>query len=485
MDAAASVVELALVLGLALLATLSLNLVVLTGALLLLPDRPPRRHVATDDTGLPEVLVQLPLYNEGDLVERVLAAVAALDWPQDRLHIQVLDDSTDDSVLISREAVQRLAAVGFRVELLQRTRRTAFKAGALAAGLERSNAPFVAVFDADFIPPPDFLRRTLGVLLAEPGLALVQARWTHLNPDDSLLTRVQARLLDGHFRVEQVGRSRLGLPVPFNGTCGVWRRAAIEDAGGWQGDTLTEDLDLSLRAHLRGWRAAYLADLTVPGALPTSPRAWRSQQFRWTKGFVQCLVKLLPAVWASERLAPWQKLMVSLQMGQPLAFLIGVSCLLMGLPFIAGAVTAGPLLTAVALSASAFGLLGTAGFLATGAGQPLTRRTGADILAALLLTSGLLLSNARAGLEALLGHRSEFVRTPKGALAAAVRAGPRLPRCGLPEVAAGVSLLGFALVEEPATVPYLATVIGGLVGFGVMQLLDGRRLAKAVVGSGR
>lgn len=485
MDAAASAVDLALVLGLALLATLSLNLVVLTGARLLLPDRPLRREARAEDAGLPEVLVQLPLYNEGDLVERVLAAVAALDWPRERLHIQVLDDSTDDSVLISREAVRRLAALGFRIELLHRTRRTAFKAGALAAGLERSNAPFVAIFDADFIPPPDFLRRTLGVLLAEPGLALVQARWTHLNPDDNLLTRVQARLLDGHFRVEQIARSRLGLPVPFNGTCGVWRRAAIQDAGGWQGDTLTEDLDLSLRAHLRGWRSGYLADLAVPGALPTSPRAWRSQQFRWTKGFVQCLLKLLPAVWGSERLAPWQKLMVTLQLGQPLAFLIGVTCLLMGLPFIAGAASAGPVLTAVALSASALGFLGTAGFLAVGAGQPLTRRTAGDILAALLLTSGLLLSNARAGLEALLRHRSEFVRTPKSALAAAVRSGPRLPRCGLPEVAAGVSLLGFALAEEPATVPYLAVVISGLVGFGFMQLMDGRRLAKAVVRSGR
>lgn len=484
MDAAASVVEIALVIGLALLVTLSLNLAVLTAARLLAGDRRPR-HRLNADGELPRVLVQLPLYNEGDLVERVLGAVAALDWPRERLEIQVLDDSTDESVSLSRAAVQRMAAAGFRIELLHRTRRTHFKAGALAAGLERSQAPFVAVFDADFIPPPDFLRRTVGVLLAEPDFALVQARWTHLNADDSLLTRVQARMLDGHFRVEQVARWRLGLPVPFNGTCGVWRRAAILDAGGWQGDTLTEDLDLSLRAHLRGWHAGYLPDLTVPGALPTSPRAWRSQQFRWTKGFVQCLVKLLPSVWASDRLALWQKVMVSLELGQPLAFLAGVLCLLLGLPFIAGAATPGPVLTVVALAASLLGLAGTAGFLAAGAERPFDWRVWRDIAAALLLSSGLLLSNARGAFEALVGHHSEFVRTPKGAVAAAMRPGRRLPRCGLPELAAGVALLGFTLAEEPATVPYLALVIGGLVGFGLMQLLDGRRLAKAVVRAGR
>ena len=156
-----------------------------------------------------------------------------------------------------------------------------------------------------------------------------------------MLTGAQSRLLDGHFRVEQEARWRLGLPVPFNGTCGVWRRAAIADAGGWQGDTLTEDLDLSLRARLRGWRAAYLLDLEVPGSLPTSVPAWRAQQFRWTKGFAQCALKLTPLIWQSPALPLWQKVLVTLQMGQPLAYVVGVTCTLLGLPFIAGAATAG------------------------------------------------------------------------------------------------------------------------------------------------
>lgn len=485
MVAVESAAEIVLIVGLLILAALSLNLLLLTVARLLLPQQQGARLAAQAAVrSPPEVLVQLPLYNEGALVERVLAAVAALDWPRERLAVQVLDDSTDGSLALSRAAVEQWKAAGLRVELRHRTERTAFKAGALAAGLERSAAPFVAIFDADFIPPADFLRRTVPVLLADPRLALVQARWTHLNPGETLLTRIQARLLDGHFRVEQVARAGLGLPVPFNGTCGVWRRAAIEDAGGWQGDTLTEDLDLSLRAHLSGWRAAYLPDLAVPGSLPGSPRAWRAQQARWTKGFVQCFVKLLPKVWGSRLLPWWHKLAVSLQLGQPLAFLVGLLCLLLGLPYVAGEATAGPVLAVVGITASVLGLLGTGGFLAA-AVEPASRiRALPEILAALVLTSGLLLSNARAAFEALVGRQSEFVRTPKVA-GAARPIGRDLPVYGLPELAVGVGLLGFGLAEEPATVPYLALVIGGLVGFGMMQILDGRRLEGVRIRSSR
>jgi cellulose synthase/poly-beta-1,6-N-acetylglucosamine synthase-like glycosyltransferase len=478
MPTAIAAFELALTLGLVVLATLSLNLAALTAARWFARERQPAGARPTDGEGItPDVLVQLPLYNEAELVERVLTAVAALDWPQEHLAVQVLDDSTDGSLALSRAAVARWQGAGLRVELLHRSRRTAFKAGALAAGLERSDAPFVAIFDADFIPPADFLRRTVPILLVEPRLALVQARWTHLNATDSLLTRVQARLLDGHFRVEQVARARLGLPVPFNGTCGVWRRAAIDDAGGWQGDTLTEDLDLSIRAHLKGWRSVYLPELKVPGVLPSSPRAWRAQQFRWTKGFVQCFVKLLPQVWASPRLPWWHKLAVSLQMGQPLAFLIGALCLLLGLPFIGGMATAGPVLATVAVLASLLGFLGTGGFLAAGVEPPLRPRHLTEIVAALLLTSGLLLSNARAAFEALVGRQSEFVRTPKRADAGGPP-GRDFPPRGLLELSVGVGLLGFGLAEEPANLPFLALVIGGLVGFGAMQILDGRRLGQ-------
>lgn len=475
MLAAETSVDYYLALGLIVLALFSINLLVLTLARRFLPGRP-LAQAELADAECPRVLVQLPLFNEGELIERILEAVTALDWPHDRLEIQVLDDSTDGSLAVSRRAVAALKQQGVNVELLHRVQRTAFKAGALAAGLERSEAPFVAIFDADFIPPSDFLRRTVGALVANPELAYVQTRWGHLNRDESLLTRIQARLLDSHFGVEQEARWRLGLPLPFNGTCGLWRRAAIDEAGGWDGDTLTEDLDLSLRANLAGWRSGFMGDLVVPGSLPTSARAWRVQQFRWTKGFVQCFIKLTPMVWRSRRLPVWKKLMIGFQIGQPLAFVIGVACLIMGLPFMAGVVVADQGLSSIAFVTSVLGFAAPIAFLSmAGYGEGL-RRTATEILGALALTSGLLLSNARGGLEALLGHRTEFVRTPK----ARDRKAARTPlwRSGVIELGAGLALLGFALVEQPVAVLYLAMLIGGLVGIGAMQVIDGLALAR-------
>lgn len=469
MLAAETSVEYYLILGLVILAFCSLNLIVLTVARRVLPER--RLTVARlNAADCPPVLVQLPLFNEGDLIERILAATLALDWPRERLSIQVLDDSTDGSLAVSQRAVAALKQQGVQIELLHRVQRTAFKAGALAAGLERSTAPFVAIFDADFIPPPDFLQRTVGALVAHPELAYVQTRWGHLNRDDSILTRIQARLLDSHFGVEQEARWRLGLPLPFNGTCGLWRRAAIDEAGGWDGDTLTEDLDLSLRAHLVGWRSGFMGELLVPGVLPTSARAWRVQQFRWTKGFAQCFIKLTPLIWRSPRLAIWQKLMMSFQIGQPLAFVVGVACLIMGLPFMAGAVVGGSGLSFAAFTASFLGFAAPIAFLATAGRGTGWRQAVVEIFGALALTSGLLLSNARGGVEALLGHRTEFVRTPK----ARDRKTARAPiwRNGAAELAVGLALLGFALVEQPVAVLYLAMLIGGLVGLGAMQMRD-------------
>jgi cellulose synthase/poly-beta-1,6-N-acetylglucosamine synthase-like glycosyltransferase len=472
-----SVLAVFLTLGLIVLALFSLNLATLALARILSPRR--RTAIAEDRlSSLPEVLIQLPLFNEGDLVERVLGAVAAIDWPRDRLQIQVLDDSVDGSLAQSQSAVVSMQRQGFRIELRHRAKRVGFKAGALAAGLEHSNAPFVAIFDADFLPPPDFLRKTVAVLAAQPELAYVQTRWTHANRDQSLLTRVQARLLDSHFCVEQEARWRLGLPVPFNGTCGVWRRAAIMDAGGWAGDTLTEDLDLSVRASLRGWQSAYLPELTVPGILPVSARAWRAQQFRWTKGFVQCFVKLTPRIWQSQSIPFWQKLMLGLQLGQPLAFLTGITCVALGFPFIAGAMVGGDVLRTVAVAASLLGLAAPVSFLALAGPVAKVRQTALEIFAALALTSGLLVSNARAGLEALFGHRSDFVRTPK---ARSASGGSSLHwRCGLVELSAGLGLLGFVLLHAPIALVYLATLIGGLLGLGAMQLLDDRLTSQSV-----
>ncbi len=477
MLAAETIVELLLSLGLILLALSSLNLLVLVLMRYLMPSRRLSATAPGASQPWPSVLVQIPLFNEGQLVERVLDAVTDLDWPSDRLWIQVLDDSNDRTSLdLSQRAVAKLRRQGAQVELLHRINRVAFKAGALAAGLERSDAEFVAIFDADFVPPRDFLRRTIAPLLARPDLAYVQARWGHSNRDQSLLTRVQARLLDSHFRVEQEARWRLGMPIPFNGTCGVWRRSAIEDAGGWDGDTLTEDLDLSMRAHLRGWRSVFMADLVVPGDLPVSARAWRTQQFRWTKGFAQCFVKLVPRIWASPLLPRWQKLMISFQMGQSLSFLVGASCILMGLPFIAGEAVAGPFLSLAAVLTSTLGFTAPIAFLALAGPCSSWRETAKEVISALALTTGLLLSNARAGFEALIGHRSEFVRTPKAATATAPKR--RLRLNGLLELSAGLGLLGFVLVQHPLAVIYLVLVIGGLLGVGTLQFLDGRTWTK-------
>src|SRR6202012_2442265 len=253
------------------------------------------------DPELPHVLVQLPVCNEGYLALRVAAAACALDWPRDRLTIQLLDDGTEENHAALAAGLAGLAPEGVNLQLLRRGDRKGFKAGNLAFGLSHCDAAYIAIFDADFVPSPDFLRRTVPALIADNCLAFVQARWGHNNRNLNWLTRVQGLLLDSHFAVEQEARFRAGLPMSFNGTAGVGTRVAIEQAGGWTGDTLTEDLDLSMRCVLKGWRAAMLPDIEVPGELPPTAAAWRAQQARWTKGHAQCARKLLPLVWSSDK----------------------------------------------------------------------------------------------------------------------------------------------------------------------------------------
>jgi cellulose synthase/poly-beta-1,6-N-acetylglucosamine synthase-like glycosyltransferase len=247
----------------------------------------------------PPATVQLPIYNERYVAERLIDAAANLDYPVDKLEIQVLDDSTDDTVELARQAAARARGRGINVQHLRRTERTGYKAGALADGLERATGEFIAIFDADFIPPPDFLRRTVPHFQRDARLAFAQTRWGHVNRDHSFLTLLQALSIDAHFVVEQFARARAGHWFNFNGTAGVWRRAALLDAGGWRADTLTEDLDISYRAFLRGWRALYLRDVEVPAELPVSFSAYRRQQHRWARGSLECALKLIPRVWAT------------------------------------------------------------------------------------------------------------------------------------------------------------------------------------------
>jgi cellulose synthase/poly-beta-1,6-N-acetylglucosamine synthase-like glycosyltransferase len=244
---------------------------------------------------LPRVTVQLPIYNEMYVADRLIDAVCRIDYPPELLEIQVLDDSIDETRTVAEQAVLRQAARGVDIVYLHRTNRTGFKAGALEAGLAVAKGEFIAIFDADFTPTPEFLRRSMPYF-SDPGTALVQARWGHINQNYSLLTKIQSILLDGHFVLEHGARSRAGLFFNFNGTAGVWRRTAIRDAGGWQHDTLTEDLDLSYRAQLRGWRFTFLQDLVAPAEVPVEMNAFKSQQHRWAKGSIQTCRKVLPRV---------------------------------------------------------------------------------------------------------------------------------------------------------------------------------------------
>ena len=259
-------------------------------------DRAPRQLPPLDP--LPRVTVQLPIFNEMYVVNRLVDAVCRLDYPQELLEIQVLDDSTDETRQIAELAVRRHALQGFNISYHHRADRTGYKAGALEAGLAPATGQYVAIFDADFVPPPDFLRGTLPQF-ADPRVGLVQARWGHINEDYSLLTKIQAILLDAHFVLEHGGRNRAGCFFNFNGTAGIWRREAIIDAGGWQHDTLTEDLDLSYRAQLRGWQFVFLPDLVSPAEVPVEMNAFKSQQHRWAKGSIQTALKLLPSLLAA------------------------------------------------------------------------------------------------------------------------------------------------------------------------------------------
>jgi cellulose synthase/poly-beta-1,6-N-acetylglucosamine synthase-like glycosyltransferase len=248
---------------------------------------------------IPPVTVQLPIYNEMYVADRLIDAVCQLDYPRDLLEIQVLDDSTDETTTIAERAVRRHALRGVKITYIHRTDRRGYKAGALEAGLKVASGEYVAIFDADFLPSPDFLRRTIH-FFTNPQIAMVQARWGHINENYSLLTKIQAILLDGHFVLEHGGRNRAGLFFNFNGTAGIWRRTAIADAGGWQHDTLTEDLDLSYRAQLRGWRFVFLHDLVSPAEVPVEMNAFKSQQHRWAKGSIQTCRKVLPSVLRSK-----------------------------------------------------------------------------------------------------------------------------------------------------------------------------------------
>jgi len=362
----------------------------------------------------PRVTIQLPVYNEMYVVERLLDSVARIRYPRDRLQVQLLDDSTDETRAIAEKAVERHRREGLDIEYHHRAERHGFKAGALAAGMARATGEFLLILDADFVAPPEILERTLGHF-ADPRVGMVQARWDHVNRGFSLLTEVQAILLDGHFVLEHGGRHRSGRFFNFNGTAGVWRRSAIDDAGGWEGDTLTEDLDLSYRAQLRGWRFVFVPDVAAPAELPVEMNAFKSQQFRWAKGTAQTCLKLLPRILRSSQPAR-VKLEAFFHLTANLSYPLMVLLALLLPPAIAirGSIGAVELLFLdVPLFASATASV-TAFYLVAERELQIPWKGRRHLIPALLAVGvGLSVSNARGVLEALLGRRSGFERTPK------------------------------------------------------------------------
>jgi cellulose synthase/poly-beta-1,6-N-acetylglucosamine synthase-like glycosyltransferase len=434
----------------------------------------------------PRVTIQLPIFNERYVIERLVEAVSRFDYPAALLDVQVLDDSTDETQQVARACVERHAAQEMHITYIHRSNREGYKAGALENGLKTAQGEFVAIFDADFIPERDFLRRTIPYFL-DPGegskIGMVQARWTYLNRDYSLLTQVETILLDGHFVVEHGARSRRGTFFNFNGTAGVWRRRAIEDAGGWEHDTLTEDTDLSYRAQLRGWKFLYLPDIECASELPVDMNGFKAQQARWAKGLMQTAKKILPRVLKSD--APWHVkaeafFHLTANISYPLMVLLSTMLLpAMIVRFYQGwfqmLVIDLPLFLASTCSISSFYLvaqkeLRPESWWRTFLYMPFVMATGI----------GISVRNAQAVIEAIVGKKSEFARTPKfkieGKKDSFMKKSYRNKAGWMPyaEVLLGI-YFAFTVVyaitnENYATVPFLLLFVWGYLYTGFMSL---------------
>lgn len=425
---------------------------------------------------LPSVTVQLPIYNEQTVVQRLLDAIIALDYPREKLFVQVLDDSTDATASLVAAHVSRLQALGWQIEHRQRQDRSGFKAGALAAGLKACQTDFVAIFDADFVPPSHFLLQTMPFLMTSTGLGVVQTAWGHLNADANWLTRAQRLSTDAHFVIEQTARSRSGWIVPFNGTGGVWRVAAIHDAGGWSSDTLTEDCDLSYRAQLRGWQALYLEQIVVPGELPPLLAAYRQQQARWAQGNTQCLRKaFLPVLRTPMSLA--RRVMAVHHLFQYIPQMLMLITLLL-LPVL--------LLARVRLVFAPLGIIGLIPPLLYIVSQRTiythwkSHLTAFPVLA--LLATGLIARNSLAVVRGLTQRGGTFQRTPK--FGSTSYASNDSLRVTLPPAIVELMLCLYALFgvlvawrSQPNMVPYLLWYVLAFGGVALTSVLEQRQSA--------
>jgi cellulose synthase/poly-beta-1,6-N-acetylglucosamine synthase-like glycosyltransferase len=441
---------------------------------------------AENFSDLPRVTVQLPIFNEQYVVDRLLQAICRLEYPREKLDIQLLDDSTDETVEVARGLVEHYAAQGHPVRYIHRTNREGYKAGALHEGLKSATGEFVAIFDADFVPPPDFLLRTIQHF-TDPKVGMVQTRWTHINRNYSFLTEVEAILLDGHFVLEHSGRARHDVFFNFNGTAGIWRRRAIEEAGGWQHDTLTEDTDLSYRAQLKGWKFIYRQDIECPAELPVEMTAFKTQQARWAKGLIQTGKKILPRVLKSDQ--PFRvKLEACYHLTANLSYPLMVILSVLLLPAMVIRFYQGwfqmlyidiPLFLASTFSISSFYLVSQRELF------PKTWPRALLYLPFLMaLGIGLTLTNTIAVLEALVGKQSAFARTPKYRVenkkdkVQATKYRKRLGWVPWVELLIGsyfAMTVFYALQNENyLTVPFLLLFVVGYWYTGLMSLLQGR-----------
>jgi cellulose synthase/poly-beta-1,6-N-acetylglucosamine synthase-like glycosyltransferase len=362
----------------------------------------------------PAVTVQLPVYNEVYVVGRLVDAACGMVYPREKLEIQVLDDSTDQTVEVVAGMVERYRRQGFDIKHIRRGSRDGYKAGALKVGLTKARGEFIAIFDADFVPKPDFLLKTIPHFMENPKVGMVQTRWEHLNSDYSLLTRTQAMALDGHFVIEQAVRNKVGFFINFNGTAGVWRKSCIEDAGNWQADTLTEDLDLSYRAQLRGWRFVYLNDVTSPAELPSEINALKSQQFRWTKGAIETARKILPEVWKSA-LPLKIKIHATFHLTNNLVFPFIVLAGILNVPLVSIKASGAYDHYFAFMSVFVFAFVGSFLFYLFSQRDVYKDWRRRIFLFPLFMAGsmGFAVNNSRAVLEGLMRRKSEFVRTPK------------------------------------------------------------------------
>ena len=445
-------------------------------------DPNPPRHFGE----LPRVTIQLPIFNEQFVIDRLVEAVCALDYPKDKLEIQVLDDSTDETQEVASGIVARYAALGNPIAYIHRTNRHGFKAGALDAGLKVAKGEFIVIFDADFVPPPDWLMKVIHHF-AEPDVGMVQTRWTHLNRDYSLLTRIEAILLDGHFVLEHGARARTGDFFNFNGTAGMWRRQAISDGGGWQHDTLTEDTDLSYRSQMAGWRFKYLPEVECPSELPIEMTAFKTQQARWAKGLIQTSIKLLPRIFRSD--VPRKiKIEAVYHLTANLSYPLMIVMTALLIPAMIVRFYQGwfqmllidfPLFTASSASIAVFYLASQREL------YPKTwKKTFLYLPFLMALGIGLTVTNSKAVMEALFGIKSAFVRTPKyrvaqkGEKSQAAKYRKRLKLAPWIELLIGCY---FALAifytftnQNYFTAPFLILFVIGYWYTGLMSLLQGR-----------